>query len=327
MLIRATVGATSRRSCRRLPAISGDDWKLRPVMLPSGRAKLVTNPRDTGSVANAMTMGIVLVARCAACTAGSVAATMMSTLSCTSSAARPANPSFFPCAHRHSSAMVCPSTYPSSLSPRRRAKIGGEPSGDCPANTPTRGILLACCAGASGAARSRRATAVLSRLTVSFTTIPPPVATPLSPMNPRWVVIAVISIPGRLNVRNELLGAAGATQDRRLFTVSSMPLSGSAFSTRWYGQHEQALNTGARAVVPHLAQASLQVLPSLISEAPLNPVLREVQRESACYLFDQISLSRLRHEADSCTPNVGTRVVDTHFHSPAPFTQIGTHGF
>jgi len=37
-----------------------------PVMFPPGRARLVTSPAPTGSAAPAKTMGIVLVARCAA---------------------------------------------------------------------------------------------------------------------------------------------------------------------------------------------------------------------------------------------------------------------
>ena len=77
---------------------------------PAGRARLVTNLRATGSVAQTMTMGIVFVATCAAAIAGLFVATMISTLSPTSSAASWGNRSALPSADRHSIAIFCFST-------------------------------------------------------------------------------------------------------------------------------------------------------------------------------------------------------------------------
>src|SRR5215831_5790017 len=54
-------GASSRKSSRRLAAKSGP-WSERPVTLPPGRERLLTNPLPTGSTARAKTIGIVDVA-------------------------------------------------------------------------------------------------------------------------------------------------------------------------------------------------------------------------------------------------------------------------
>ena len=62
----------------------------------AARPREVGNEPATGSLTNPMTMGIVLVALCAACAPVVVAATMMSTLSFTSSAARSEYRSSFP---------------------------------------------------------------------------------------------------------------------------------------------------------------------------------------------------------------------------------------
>jgi hypothetical protein len=61
---------------------------LRPVMFPPGRARLATDLSRTGSKLTAMTMGMVLVVCLAARTAAGSPATIMSTGSRTSSAAR-----------------------------------------------------------------------------------------------------------------------------------------------------------------------------------------------------------------------------------------------
>src|SRR5664279_1146439 len=60
-----------------------------PVILPPDRARLCTNPLATGSPADPMTMGMVVVAFCAAPVGCDAAVTMTSTFSFTSSAARP----------------------------------------------------------------------------------------------------------------------------------------------------------------------------------------------------------------------------------------------
>ena len=59
-----------------------------PVMLPAGRARLLTNPNPTGSPMFPITIGIVVVAFCAALVAGAPPATMTSTLRFTNSVAR-----------------------------------------------------------------------------------------------------------------------------------------------------------------------------------------------------------------------------------------------
>jgi hypothetical protein len=54
---------SSRRSSRRFVATSGPNAD-KPVMLPPGRARLLTNPLPTGSLAPANTIGMVDVACC-----------------------------------------------------------------------------------------------------------------------------------------------------------------------------------------------------------------------------------------------------------------------
>src|SRR5947209_1576274 len=89
-------------SCSRpLPTSSGPR-PVNPVTLPPGRARLVTSPLVTGSPAAAKTMGTVLVACLAARAWGVPPATMTSTLSATSSAARAGSRSNFPSASRYS---------------------------------------------------------------------------------------------------------------------------------------------------------------------------------------------------------------------------------
>ena len=92
-------------------------------MLPPGRARLATNPEPTGSLSNAMTMGIVTVASLAGRVDAGPAVTMTSTLRRTSSAASSGRRSSFPSAYRHSMTMFFPSTYPSSRSPCRNASM------------------------------------------------------------------------------------------------------------------------------------------------------------------------------------------------------------
>ena len=90
------------------------------MTLPVGRARLSTRPLPNGSPTPTMTMGMVAVARFAAREACVTFATMMSTLSRTSSPARSGSRSNFPSAHRDSMAMFCPTTQPSSRSPSRK---------------------------------------------------------------------------------------------------------------------------------------------------------------------------------------------------------------
>ena len=71
-----------------LPAISASDGTDRPVTLPPGRATLSTRPSPTASPPAMKTIGMVLVTLLAARVGPSPAATMTSTSSFTSSAAR-----------------------------------------------------------------------------------------------------------------------------------------------------------------------------------------------------------------------------------------------
>jgi hypothetical protein len=66
---RERLGTASLRSCRRLP-VTSVLWTVTPVMLPPGRARLATKPVATGSLAITMTMGIDVVALCAAAMRG-----------------------------------------------------------------------------------------------------------------------------------------------------------------------------------------------------------------------------------------------------------------
>src|SRR5205085_2659005 len=58
-----TCGANCLSSSTHLPAILGSKF-VKPVMLPPGRARLLTYPRSTGSLTPANTIGVVRVARC-----------------------------------------------------------------------------------------------------------------------------------------------------------------------------------------------------------------------------------------------------------------------
>ena len=89
-----------------------------PVTLPPGRARLGDEPDlDRIADSDAITIGIVVVARLAASAAGVPSATMTSTLSRTNSAARSGSRSYCPSAYRYSIDDV--------LGPRRsRARAG-----------------------------------------------------------------------------------------------------------------------------------------------------------------------------------------------------------
>ena len=97
--IRLARGRISRTNCNLFPARSVDK-SVMPVTLPPGCPRLATRPLPTGSATAAITMGIVLVARFAALTAGVAEVTISSTLSATSSVARAASRSSFSAAQR-----------------------------------------------------------------------------------------------------------------------------------------------------------------------------------------------------------------------------------
>jgi hypothetical protein len=105
--IRVACGTASLIISRPLAASSVSSID-KPVTLPSGRARLATWPRPTGSAWTANTMGIDLVAFRAASTKVEDGATMTSTFKRTRSAARSGNCSTLS-AHRHSMMMLAPS--------------------------------------------------------------------------------------------------------------------------------------------------------------------------------------------------------------------------
>src|SRR5262249_34427048 len=79
---RVTLGAISLSiSSHFAPIAYSKD--ANPVMLPPGRARLLTKPARTGSITPANTIGTVRIACCNAATAGLVSATMMSGASAT----------------------------------------------------------------------------------------------------------------------------------------------------------------------------------------------------------------------------------------------------
>ena len=134
-------------------------------MFPPGCARLLTNSDSTGSPTSSITMGIVVVACCAARIAARPDAKMTSTLSRTNSPARPGSRSNLLSAHRHSNPMVCPSIQPSSRSPCQQGDPccqWGEAGGDPKARTPIRRIFAAGCAVAtSGATRMPKASVTI----------------------------------------------------------------------------------------------------------------------------------------------------------------------
>src|SRR6266571_6932090 len=91
-------------SSKRFPAKSGARLD-NPVTFPLGRARLATRPIATGSETFPITMGIVVVARFAAWTAGVLLVIIASTLRRTSSAARSGSRSSLFSATRNSKAM------------------------------------------------------------------------------------------------------------------------------------------------------------------------------------------------------------------------------
>ena len=76
-------GSISLSNSRRLPSSSYVRFAI-PVMLPSGRARLLTKPNASGSAVVAMTMGIVVVA----CMAARIATGPRATITAASSSLR-----------------------------------------------------------------------------------------------------------------------------------------------------------------------------------------------------------------------------------------------
>jgi hypothetical protein len=152
---------TAIRSARDTICVSSSKYlpiksavlSVTPVMLPPGRARLVTIPLPTGSATNVTTMGMVVVACFAARAAGVDAVTMTSTLSLTRSAAKADSRSWRPDAQRYSTAIFLPSTQLSSRNPRKRSiKIGLGPAASD--RTPIRAVFVGSWAStANGAVR------------------------------------------------------------------------------------------------------------------------------------------------------------------------------
>ncbi len=128
--------------CSRL-ALSSIPMNESPVILPPGRARFVTRPAATGSN-KATTMGMGDVARRSACAASAFVTTITSTLSCTSSSARPGRRTAWSCAVRNSNRMLRPSAHPNSRSPCRKLSTNGSAAPAVSVSTPTTGILSVC---------------------------------------------------------------------------------------------------------------------------------------------------------------------------------------
>ena len=157
---RVAEGAASWSSCTYLPP-TPEALKVSPVMLPPGRARLVTSPAATRSGATMVTMGIVVVARRAAAISRVPVTTMTFTCRSTSSAANSVTRGSFPAAKRRSITMFWPSTYPSARRPPRNAvHCGPGRAGSVPIDRrPMRGVLAGAWASAATATHSRTASA------------------------------------------------------------------------------------------------------------------------------------------------------------------------
>src|SRR5215510_14489219 len=168
---RESFGTVSLSISRRLPANSAAKL-VKPVMLPPGRARLLTNPAATGSTASCIkTTGIVLVAFLAAMVAGVAIVSSTSTLRRTSSSARAGSRSSLLSAERYSKAMFLPSTNPSSESLRRKISPSLEPRSVVPLSSqPTLKVFACCCAWAIAAQPSTELTSTIQ--TIRFITSP-----------------------------------------------------------------------------------------------------------------------------------------------------------
>ena len=87
-------------------AVRSPNMLASPVMLPPGRARLLTKPEPIGSVAGVITIGTVAVARWAAAIAGVATATITSGLRAMSSAASAGRSWKGPCAARFSTTTI-----------------------------------------------------------------------------------------------------------------------------------------------------------------------------------------------------------------------------
>ena len=140
--IRARRGTNARSNSSRF-ASESRVCLLRPVTLPPGRDRLPTI--SSRSATETIRTGRVRVARFNANAAGEPNATMRSTFSPTSSAAKAGKRSPRPSADRYSIRRFRPSTYPNSRTPARRAaRSAAFSSADADSNIPTRQILASC---------------------------------------------------------------------------------------------------------------------------------------------------------------------------------------
>src|SRR6516162_3657524 len=165
--IRADALAGSRRTANRQPegticfrissrfASSSLERMLTPVVLPPGLARLLISPEATMSSTNA-TIGMVLVACCAARTAASPEATMTLAFSRTSAWASSGKRSAWPSASLSSMRMLRPSTCPSAVKAfRKMVGNGSTLAGELMRSTPTSGRRSAAFCEYAGAAVQR----------------------------------------------------------------------------------------------------------------------------------------------------------------------------
>ena len=124
---------------------------VNPVVLPPGRARLLTNPAPTGSTTIPNTIGTLLVTRCSAATAGLAEARMTSGASATNSPAYRGK-SAASTAQRMSVRTLLPSVHPSLCISFTNAVTRAWPSGSSERtfmSTPIRRIRSACWARAA----------------------------------------------------------------------------------------------------------------------------------------------------------------------------------
>ena len=144
--MRVSFGTISLTSSTCLPLISGERVD-KPVMLPSGRARLATKPEATGSLSKPIIIGVVALASLSARVGAGPPVTMTSTGRCTSSDASLERRSLLPSANRDSMTRFFPSTHPSARKPWRSAsRRAGLDDGYAAPRKPMRRSFSGCCA-------------------------------------------------------------------------------------------------------------------------------------------------------------------------------------
>src|SRR4030095_11144987 len=144
--MRVSFGTISLTSSTCLPLIAGERVD-KPVMLPSGRARLATKPEATGSLSKPIIIGVMALASLSARVGAGPPVTMTSTGRCASSDASLERRSLLPSANRDSMTRFFPSTHPSARTPWRSAsRRAGLDDGYAAPRKPMRRSFSGCCA-------------------------------------------------------------------------------------------------------------------------------------------------------------------------------------